>query len=149
MIIGARVKFLGEHLGTVEGQHPLGIGWLVRLDGAQGQGLMAEKDLTVLSEPRSFQSTGAAYDACQCDDTIKNGDVLHCEREGVVGLAWTWPVAVTVEYGALHTPAYVAKPQTWNLPGDAGWTLEHIRAAVALCTARGYAVNPVFLEALQ
>ena len=49
-----------------------------------------------------FESTGDAYDACQCDEKIKDGDVLLIESEGVVGLAHTWPYAVTLNLGKLH-----------------------------------------------
>ena len=52
-----------------------------------------------------FRSTGDAYDACQCDDTIQDGDTLVIMSEGVVGIADTWPVAVTVAAGKLHIPA--------------------------------------------
>jgi hypothetical protein len=52
-----------------------------------------------------FESTGAAYDATQCDENIKTGDVLIIPSEGVIGIADTWPVAVTVEHGNLHSPA--------------------------------------------
>jgi hypothetical protein len=50
----------------------------------------------------TFRSTGRAYDACQCDDSIKDGDVLVVEAEQVVGVANTWPVAVTRRVGQLH-----------------------------------------------
>lgn len=147
MTVGTRVRFVhDDRVGTVEGEHPLHLGWLVRFDHERGQSLCAERDLTPLSEPRSFQSSGRAYDACQCDDTIKNGTVLVCEREGVVGLAWTWPVAVSAEYGALHTPAVHGDLRA--LMNEAGWDDEHVRAAVALCRARGIRVNDVFLEVL-
>jgi hypothetical protein len=49
-----------------------------------------------------FGSTGEAYDACQCDEGIRDGDVLVVEPEGVVGVADTWPFAVTRETGVLH-----------------------------------------------
>lgn len=49
-----------------------------------------------------FETTGEAYDACQCDETIRDGDVLLIKSEGVVGLAHAWPCAVTVETGELH-----------------------------------------------
>ena len=51
----------------------------------------------------TFPDTGLAYDACQCDDTIKDGDILLIEREGVVGIADTWPIAITEKHGVLHT----------------------------------------------
>lgn len=49
-----------------------------------------------------FETSGGAYDAAMSDDTIQKGDVLVVESEGVVGLADTWPVAVTLEAGQLH-----------------------------------------------
>ncbi len=52
---------------------------------------------------RTFDSTGEAYDACQCDVTIKTGDILLIESEEVVGIAGTWPFAVTKRTGALHS----------------------------------------------
>jgi hypothetical protein len=58
-----------------------------------------------------FGSTGEAYDACQCDDGIEDGDVLVIEKEGVVGVADTWPVAVTAKSGALH--GLGSTPEAW------------------------------------
>jgi hypothetical protein len=49
-----------------------------------------------------FESTRDAYDACQCDERVQNGDLLICTDERVVGIAGTWPVAVTAESGSLH-----------------------------------------------
>ena len=49
-----------------------------------------------------FESTGRAYDATQCDETIRTGDILVIESEGVVGIADTWPFAITAETGKLH-----------------------------------------------
>ena len=50
-----------------------------------------------------FDSTGEAYNACQCNSEIKTGDTLVIESEGVVGLADTWPFAITDESGDLHS----------------------------------------------
>lgn len=60
-----------------------------------------------------FHTSGDAYDACQTgihfafdgEYEVKTGDVLVIEKEKVVGIADTWPVAVTAERGHLHTPA--------------------------------------------
>lgn len=49
-----------------------------------------------------FESTGDAYDACQCDENISTGDILIIENEQVVGIADTWPVAVTQRHESLH-----------------------------------------------
>lgn len=56
-----------------------------------------------------FSSTQEAYDACQCDDTVKNGDILVIASERVVGIADTWPFAVTEPAGELHQ----VKPGHW------------------------------------
>ena len=49
-----------------------------------------------------FSNTGEAYDATQCSDLVRTGDLLLIPSERVVGVAYTWPFAVTVERGALH-----------------------------------------------
>lgn len=51
----------------------------------------------------TFDSTGEAYDACQTDDNINDGDTLLIPSEGVVGIAGTWPVAISKEAGELHS----------------------------------------------
>ena len=51
-----------------------------------------------------FSSTGEAYDACQTNDEIETGDLLLCVGDQVVGLADTWPVAITAKAGHLHSP---------------------------------------------
>ena len=61
-----------------------------------------------------FDSTGDAYDACQCDENVTRGDILYIPSENVVGLADTWPVAITKEYGQLHTASAAGE-----LTGDA------------------------------
>src|SRR5262245_12140880 len=49
-----------------------------------------------------FKSAGEAYDTCMWNEEIKSGDVLVIASEGVVGIAYAWPFAVTEEYGDLH-----------------------------------------------
>ncbi|MBK6492169.1 MAG: hypothetical protein IPF97_10880 [Sphingomonadales bacterium] len=68
----------------------------------------------------AFASTGNAYDAVQTDETIAAGDTLLILDEGVVGVAMTWPFAITAEPGKLHA---VREP-------GAGETLEHIEKAL-------------------
>jgi hypothetical protein len=87
---------------------------------------------------RTFYSTGEAYDATQCDETIKNGDVLVCDRERVIGLAWTWPMAVTVDAGQLHTARTMGIE---HLLTDANISVEQVRAAVAAADTRGWTVR--------
>ncbi len=68
----------------------------------------------------AFASTGNAYDAVQTDETIVAGDTLLMLDERVVGVAMTWPFAVTAEVGKLHA---VCEP-------GAGETLGHIEKAL-------------------
>lgn len=97
----------------------------------------------------TFSSTGRAYDACQGDE-IKNGDILLIPSEKVVGLAWTWPVAVTVEYGALHIPKREEDEDEitthQNLVRAAGWSEESIVNALALARSNGWEVRGFFTE---
>ncbi len=101
-----------------------------------------------------FSHSGDAYDACQCDATIKDGDMLFVTEtpwlnddvrgptRTIVALAWTWPVAVTVEHGHLHTPADDCDVHA--LAEDAGWTREQVWDAIV--TARTYElpIHPAF-----
>ena len=50
----------------------------------------------------AFASTGNAYGATQCDEAIRAGDTLVVLAEEVVGVAMTWPFAVTQAHGNLH-----------------------------------------------
>lgn len=81
-----------------------------------------------MTHTHTFSSTGDAYDATQCDDDVLTGHTLLVLQEGVVGLSWTWPVAVTVISGNLHqmgdNPATVIT--------DAGWETSQIQHAVAV-----------------
>lgn len=89
-----------------------------------------------------FQSSGAAYDACQCDAAIQNGAVLLIEGEGVVGLAGTWPVAITVAAGDLHIALegrlrdYLA---SMNMD-------RHLDRAISIARHMGFALNPELEE---
>lgn len=89
----------------------------------------------------TFDSTQEAYDACQCDESIKDGDILLIPSEGVVGLAGTWPVAVTVKYGELHmkepTRFWLDVPRIENLP-----------IAVMVASAHGFDVDAQDCEVL-
>ena len=49
-----------------------------------------------------FTSTSDAYDKTQWCDDVTNGDVLWIPSENVIGVAATWPYAITEERGYLH-----------------------------------------------
>jgi len=58
---------------------------------------------TLLNTVRIFPTSGAAYDACQSDETMTAGTIFMVPCEGIVGISWAWPVAVTRSAGHLHT----------------------------------------------
>lgn len=89
-----------------------------------------------------YESTEEAYAACQTDETVKNGDTLIVETEEVIGLAWTWPVAVTVRNGELHTLKIDCDMVSMIV--EAGWNNELLAIAVAIADARGWPVRPQF-----
>ncbi|CAH0498520.1 hypothetical protein [Novosphingobium sp. CECT 9465] len=68
----------------------------------------------------AFGSSGNAYDAVQTDESIAAGETLLILDERVVGVAMTWPFAITAEAGKLHA---VCEP-------GAGETLGHIEKAL-------------------
>ena len=70
----------------------------------------------------AFASTGNAYDAVQTEETIAAGDTLLILDERVVGVAMTWPFAITAEPGKLHA---VSEP-------GAGESLEHMEKALGV-----------------
>jgi hypothetical protein len=51
-----------------------------------------------------FASSADAYDASQCDEAIRDGDILSVPSESTAAvLAGAWPVAVTLKAGEFHT----------------------------------------------
>jgi hypothetical protein len=80
-----------------------------------------------------FYTTGEAYDACQCWDDVNVGDILIIKGEEVVGIADTWPVAVTVKHGELHTPTDEFK---WD--SDGGKPYIHVDLAFDIAKAFGW-----------
>lgn len=58
---------------------------------------------TLPANVRTFRTSGAAYDACNCDETMTAGAIFMVPSEQIVGVAWAWPVAVTRNAGHLHT----------------------------------------------
>ena len=86
-----------------------------------------------------FDTTGEAYDATQCFEEIKTGDILVIESERVVGIADTWPVAVTKERGHLHAPAEgVTLVECFERRKV---TPDHVAAAKRVAHGRGWPVR--------
>jgi hypothetical protein len=93
-----------------------------------------------MPQVHTFPSSGDAYDATQCRDDIKNGDILACE-DGVIGLAWTWPIAVTANYGKLHT---VEVGQAAALLADAGITKAQAEEALFFAMVNKHRIHEAF-----
>ena len=95
----------------------------------------------------AFATTGNAYDATQCDEAIATGDTLVILAEGVVGLAWTWPIAVTAAHGALHR----VKEEPFGSLRELATTFKMSEAdvdhAVTVARALGLTLHPVFATA--
>jgi hypothetical protein len=51
--------------------------------------------------PVEYPSTADAYDACQIEE-ISDGTIIVVPSEKVVGIAGTWPVALTKAHGEFH-----------------------------------------------
>lgn len=62
-----------------------------------------------------FDTTELAYKASQTNSAIKNGDLLIIASEKVVGVADTWPFAVTMAHGSLHSIGRLAKPTSFSV----------------------------------
>lgn len=96
----------------------------------------------------TFASTGNAYDAVQCDEAISTGDTLVVLTEEVVGVAMTWPFAVTKAHGHLHA---LSAPREDETLADLARSL-HVRAAdfehaAEIATRFGFPLDPQ-IEAL-
>ena len=88
-----------------------------------------------------FGSTEEAYDRTQCDEDVKTNDVIVVVTEQVIGVAGTWPVAVTTRTGKLH----VAGP-SFTFRDDEERAA--YREAILLAYKSSLEVNPV-LERLM
>ena len=99
----------------------------------------------------SFPSSGAAYNACQSNDSIHDGDIIHVPSEGVVGLAGTWPAAVTKQIGQLHgfNDEIHADPRLLEVdqPDYADkMTAAQFQAALEFARQHGYETGPYVKE---
>lgn len=87
-----------------------------------------------------FADSREAYDAVQCHDEIADGDLIVIKSEGIVGLAATWPCAVTVAHGALHSKL---PEMTWvGFSNMSLMPLHKIHVAINLARKLGYEVAP-------
>jgi hypothetical protein len=90
----------------------------------------------------AFRTTGNAYDAVQCDDSVQNGDILLILDEGVVGLAHTWPMAITAQSGHLHAIAPDAHATLAAIAADFAFEIDALDYAIRLAGALGFPLCP-------
>jgi hypothetical protein len=117
------------------------------------------------TEPRvhSFDSTTEAYNATQCYEEIRDGDVLLIESEKVIAIASTWPFALTESFGELHVTT--ANPRTYQdgifaagvdlaeqLARERGWRIVpplDVAMARAILAERPHSGEPVGFKTLS
>ncbi|MGW2700850.1 hypothetical protein [Streptomyces sp. NPDC001340] len=89
----------------------------------QPKGAATGEDPTAGPTVYRFNSTWEAYNATQCRDDIRDGDVLVVESEGVTGfLDAAWPVAITEAHGQFHGLMILERE------------VDHFAASIALAT---------------
>lgn len=95
-----------------------------------------------------FSSTGEAYDATQCDPLIQDGDMLIIKSEQVIGVAYCWPIAVTLKNGQLHSikpdvniQSVADKDETMATAEKAA-LIRGYHAAMMTAISEGYPISP-------
>jgi hypothetical protein len=79
------------------------------LDGAARRLLLEEIASARVPQVHEFATSGEAYDASQCDDTIRDGDVLVVRNERAVAIMLSaWPTATSEDLSGEHF--HVAEP---------------------------------------
>lgn len=90
-----------------------------------------------------FDSTSEAYDACNCDPIVNRGDTILIPDEHVVGVADTWPFAITKNNGSLHKVVEGADLE--NREDEfTGFEGDDLRRAVRLATKLRWEIDPNF-----
>ena len=89
-----------------------------------------------------FSDSGDAYDAS--NSRLESGTVIVIESEGVVGLSWAWPVAITVNGGKLHDLDWKDDRAIVKrvLITDAEMSWSNVKEAYIEAKRLGYALQP-------
>lgn len=74
-----------------------------------------------------FDTTGDAYDAA--NTWLEHGSVICVPNENVIGLSWTWPIAVSAEAGELH---HIESGRYEGVLDDAKFPAENLQLALSL-----------------
>jgi hypothetical protein len=89
----------------------------------------------------TFSSTEQAYEAAATNSHVKCADTLVIESEKVIGVADTWPFAITIQRGSLC----IFGPEAFEDPRSLARFVSGIKAALREARARGYDVDPLFM----
>ena len=92
-----------------------------------------------------FETSSNAYDAVQTDDRIATGDLLLVMDEAVVGVAMTWPFAVTAEAGHLHQVAPKPGHDFDQLAASLGVDAAAMNRATSLARQLGFPIEPALI----
>lgn len=90
-----------------------------------------------MSTVTEFDSSGEAYDASNCDDSLA---ILHVPSERAVALAWAWPFAVTL--GETNFHAVSSEAGIGRVLADAKIAPATALAAIELAREHGYPICP-------
>lgn len=90
----------------------------------------------------AFETSGDAYDATQTDERIANGDILLILTEKIVGIAYTWPYAITANCGRLHAIDPKPGETLEELAGQFATTPEQLCFAIDLADALCFKLCP-------
>ena len=105
----------------------------------------AERFAFLARRHHAFATTGNAYDAVQCDPRIAVGDTLVILAENTVGVAKTWPFAITGQSGQLHQIKEPAPAETLEkISCDLGISEADIRHALLIARALNFDLAPGF-----
>ena len=96
-----------------------------------------------------FPSSGNAYDACNSREDMVTGRIFTVEAEEIVGISWAWPIAITKEYGHIHSVS--SDPRTWMVKSEGSkQVLEEpaiaasVKEAIKLAQSKGWPVAEVY-----
>jgi len=90
----------------------------------------------------AFATSGNAYDGVQTDERIATSNLLLVLDEAIVGIAMTWPFAVTAEAGNLHQIAAKPGETCKHLATSLGVEAAAIGRAIALARKLGFEIDP-------
>ena len=94
----------------------------------------------------AYDASNHTFDADGNDGAVLTGHLFTVHSERIVGLVWTWPLAVSQECGALHTMAM--GEDAADLAHDMGVPVSLFHEALTLSRGLGYGVHSSFLYTL-